>query len=40
VRSKSGAVTEVWIGGAHIKGEKALAAEIERRYRGTKKDAS
>jgi CubicO group peptidase (beta-lactamase class C family) len=37
VRNKSGAVTDVWIAGAHIKPEKALAAEIERRYRGTKR---
>jgi CubicO group peptidase (beta-lactamase class C family) len=37
VRNKSGAVTEVWIGGAQIKPEKLLAADIERRYRRTKR---
>jgi hypothetical protein len=37
VRNKSGVVTDVWIAGAHIKPEKALAAEMERRYRATKK---
>jgi hypothetical protein len=37
VRNKSGAVTDIWLAGAHVKPEKALAAEIERRYRRTKK---
>jgi hypothetical protein len=37
VRNKNGAVTDIWLAGAHVKPEKALAAEIERRYRGTRK---
>jgi CubicO group peptidase (beta-lactamase class C family) len=36
-RNKSGAVSGIWLAGAHVKREKALAAEIEHRYRGTRK---
>jgi len=35
-RNKRGAVTDIWIAGANLKPEKALAAEITRRY-GSKK---
>jgi CubicO group peptidase (beta-lactamase class C family) len=31
-RNKAGAVTDIWIAGANLKREKAVAAEIERRY--------
>jgi CubicO group peptidase (beta-lactamase class C family) len=31
-RNKAGAVTDIWLAGAHVKREKALAAEMERRY--------
>jgi CubicO group peptidase (beta-lactamase class C family) len=31
-RSKAGTVTDIWLAGANLKPEKALAAEIERRY--------
>jgi CubicO group peptidase (beta-lactamase class C family) len=31
-RGKSGAVTDIWLAGIDVKPEKALAAEIERRY--------
>ena len=36
-RSKSGAITDIWLAGAHLKPEKVLAAEIERRYAGPKR---
>jgi CubicO group peptidase (beta-lactamase class C family) len=36
-RSKSGKVTDIWLAGAHLKPEKVLAAEIERRYAGPNK---
>jgi hypothetical protein len=32
VRNKAGTVTDVWIAGGHLIREKAMAAEIERRY--------
>jgi CubicO group peptidase (beta-lactamase class C family) len=32
VRSKAGKVTEIWLAGANVKREKALAAEMERRF--------
>ena len=31
-RSKSGKVTDIWLGGVHAKPERMLAGEIERRY--------
>jgi hypothetical protein len=31
-RGKAGTVTDIWLAGANLKPEKALAAEIERRY--------
>jgi len=31
-RNKAGTVTEIWLGGGNAKREKALAAEMERRY--------
>jgi CubicO group peptidase (beta-lactamase class C family) len=31
-RSKSGEVSDIWLGGANFKTERAIAAEIERRY--------
>jgi CubicO group peptidase (beta-lactamase class C family) len=31
-RSKAGIVTDIWLAGANVKREKAVAAEIERRY--------
>ena len=37
-RNKSGNVTDIWLAGANFKPEKALAAEMERRYaRGSRK---
>ena len=38
-RSKSSAVTDIFLAGANLKPEKVLAAEIERRYRRTKRPA-
>jgi CubicO group peptidase (beta-lactamase class C family) len=35
-RSKGGKVTDIWLAGTHLKPEKVLAAEIERRYAGPK----
>jgi CubicO group peptidase (beta-lactamase class C family) len=32
VRSKSGAVSDIWLAGSNLKREHALAAELERRY--------
>jgi CubicO group peptidase (beta-lactamase class C family) len=32
VRSKSGAVSDIWLAGSNLKRENALAAELERRY--------
>lgn len=32
VRSKRGTVGEIWLGGSNLKPERALAAELERRY--------
>jgi hypothetical protein len=32
IRSKAGTVTDIWIAGGHLIREKAIAAEIERRY--------
>jgi CubicO group peptidase (beta-lactamase class C family) len=32
IRNKAGTVTDVWLAGIHVKPEKTLAAEIERRY--------
>ena len=31
-RNKAGTVTDIWLAGANVKPEKALAAEMERRY--------
>jgi hypothetical protein len=31
-RNKAGTVTDIWLGGGNAKREKALAAEMERRY--------
>jgi hypothetical protein len=31
-RNKTGRVTDIWLAGGNLKREKALAAEIERRY--------
>jgi hypothetical protein len=31
-RNKAGHVTDIWLAGANAKREKALAAEMERRY--------
>jgi hypothetical protein len=31
-RSKSGAITDIWLAGANVRSEKAVVAEIERRY--------
>ena len=32
VRNKAGSITEVWLAGSNLKREKAVAAELERRY--------
>ena len=32
VRNKAGTITDIWIAGGHLTREKAMAAEIERRY--------
>ena len=32
VRGKSGAITDIWLAGVNVKPEKAVVAEIERRY--------
>jgi CubicO group peptidase (beta-lactamase class C family) len=37
VRNKSGAVTDIWLAGADLRSEKALATEIERRYAPAKR---
>jgi CubicO group peptidase (beta-lactamase class C family) len=40
IRSKAGTVTDIWIAGGHLIREKAMAAEIERRYaRGKRRPA-
>jgi hypothetical protein len=31
-RNKAGTVTDIWLAGGNLKPEKALAAELERRY--------
>jgi hypothetical protein len=31
-RNKSGKVSDIWLGGANFKTERAISAEIERRY--------
>jgi len=37
-RSKAGKVSDIWLGGANVKPEKSLAAELERKYaRGKRK---
>jgi CubicO group peptidase (beta-lactamase class C family) len=36
IRNKAGTVTEIWIAGSNLRPEKAMAAEIERRYAGRK----
>jgi CubicO group peptidase (beta-lactamase class C family) len=38
-RNKAGIVTDIWLAGANLKREKALAAEIERRYAPQKRPA-
>ena len=40
VRSKAGTVTDIWIAGGHLIREKAMAAEIERRYASGKRHSS
>ena len=37
-RNKAGHVTDIWLAGANAKREKALAAEMERRYAPRKGD--
>ena len=37
LRNKSGTVTDIWLAGADLRPEKAVAAEIERRYAPTKR---
>jgi len=39
-RRKSGKVSDLWLAGVNLKPEKALAAEIERRYARGKSKAS
>jgi hypothetical protein len=39
VRSKAGKVSELWLAGANFKPEKALAAEMEKRYARKKRKA-
>ena len=39
-RNKAGKVTDVWLGGADMKSEKALAVEMERRYGPRQRRAS
>ena len=36
-RSKSGKITEVWLGGTRFRPEKVVAAEMERRYGNTRR---
>jgi CubicO group peptidase (beta-lactamase class C family) len=36
IRNKAGTVTEIWIAGSNLRPEKAMAAEIERRYAARK----
>jgi hypothetical protein len=38
-RSKGGTITDIWIAGGHLTREKAIAAEIERRYSPRKRRA-
>jgi hypothetical protein len=38
-RSKAGTITDIWIAGGHLTREKAIAAEIERRYAPRKRRA-
>ena len=40
VRNKAGTVTDIWIAGGHLIQEKAMAAEIERRYAPRKRRAA
>jgi CubicO group peptidase (beta-lactamase class C family) len=35
-RNKAGTITDIWIAGSHLQREKAMAAEIERRYAARK----
>ena len=36
-RSKAGKVTDIWLAGANVKSEKALAREIERKFGGERR---
>ena len=39
IRNQAGTITDIWIAGGHLIREKAMAAEIERRYAPGKRRA-